>query len=65
MKLETYSLLRLPDVKKLTGLSKSSIYSRIADGTFPRQVALGPRTVVWVDSDIQNWIGKQVAASRE
>jgi len=31
-----HKLLRLPDVKSITGLSKSTIYARIAEGTFPR-----------------------------
>ena len=57
-------LLRLPQVKALTGLSKSSIYARIAEGTFPKQIPLGPRLVVWVEADIQNWISKQVLAAR-
>jgi len=57
-------LLRLPEVKATTGLSKSSIYARIAKGTFPRQIPLGSRIVVWVDADIQNWINEQVLAAR-
>ena len=57
-------LIRLPQVKLTTGLSKSSIYARIAEGTFPKQIALGPRLVVWVESDIQNWITEQVSAAR-
>ncbi|MCP9779293.1 MULTISPECIES: AlpA family transcriptional regulator [unclassified Cyanobium] len=57
-------LLRLPEVKATTGLSKSSIYARISDGTFPKQIPLGPRLVVWVEADIQNWISEQVSAAR-
>ena len=57
-------LLRLPQVKATTGLSKSSIYARISEGTFPKQIPLGPRLVVWVESDIQNWIAEQVSAVR-
>jgi len=57
-------LLRLPEVKATTGLSKSTIYARISDGTFPTQIALGPRLVVWVESDIQKWISEQVLAAR-
>ena len=56
--------LRTPQVKQITGLSKSSIYARIAEGTFPKQIPLGPRLVVWVESDIQKWIAEQVAAAR-
>jgi prophage regulatory protein len=57
-------LLRLPQVKQTTGLSKSTIYARIAEGTFPKQIPIGPRLVVWVESDIQNWISEQVSAAR-
>ena len=57
-------LLRLPQVKATTGLSKSSIYARISEGTFPKQISLGPRLVVWVEADIQNWISEQVLAAR-
>jgi len=44
--MNTAKLLRLPDVKAVTGLSKSTIYAKIADGTFPKQISLGPRIVV-------------------
>ncbi len=59
-----HKLLRLPDVKSITGLSKSTIYARIAEGTFPKQVPLGPRLVVWVESDIHNWIDAKIFAVR-
>ena len=64
MKNLQHKLLRLPEVKSTTGLSKSTIYARIAEGTFPKQISLGPRLVVWVESDIQNWISEQVTAAR-
>jgi prophage regulatory protein len=64
MKNLQHKLLRLPQVKATTGLSKSSIYARISEGTFPKQIPLGPRLVVWVESDIQNWIAEQVSAVR-
>ena len=57
-------LLRLSQVKASTGLFKSSIYARIAEGTFPKQISLGPRLVVWVEADIQKSIADQVSAAR-
>ena len=60
----TNRFLRLPEVKYLTGLSKSSIYAQIAEESFPRQIPLGSRTVVWLESDIQKWIAEQVSAAR-
>lgn len=62
-KLQT-KLLRLPQVKESTGLSKSSIYARIAEGTFQKQISIGQRLVVWLESDIQNWIAELVSAAR-
>jgi prophage regulatory protein len=58
-------LLRLKDVKSMTGLSKSTIYARLSAGSFPKQIALGPRLVCWVEADIQNWIAAQISAARE
>ena len=59
-----HKLLRLPEVKSTTGLSNSSIYARISEGTFPRQIPLGTRLVVWVEADIQKWIAEQISAAR-
>jgi len=64
MKCIQEKLLRLPQVKSITGLSKSTIYARISECTFPKQIPLGPRLVVWLESDIQKWISEQVAAAR-
>jgi prophage regulatory protein len=65
MKNLQHKFLRLQQIKSITGLSKSTIYARIAEGTFPKQIPLGPRLVVWVDSDIQNWIAEQVSAAKQ
>jgi prophage regulatory protein len=45
-----HSILRLPTVKTRTRLSRSTIYLRISQGTFPRPVHLGGRAVGWVES---------------
>ena len=60
-----HSILRLPDVKKRTGLSRSTIYLRISEGSFPRQVSLGERAVGWLEVDIQQWLQCQIESSRE
>mgnify|MGYP006281926271 CR=1 FL=1 len=64
MTIEEHKLLRLPQVKSATGLYKSGIYARISEGTFPKQVPIGHRLVVWVESGIQNWIAEQVLGAR-
>lgn len=57
-------ILRLPDVKKRTGLARSTIYLRISNGAFPKPVSLGGRAVGWLDSEIDAWIQKQIIVSR-
>jgi prophage regulatory protein len=44
--------LRLPAVIRSTGRSRSSVYADIADGLFPRQVALGPRSAGWPEHEV-------------
>lgn len=56
--------IKLREVKTLTTLSTSEIYRRIAAGTFPAQITLGPKSVVWQLSEIQAWCDAQIANSR-
>jgi len=58
-------ILRLPAVKARTGLSRSTIYLRVAQGTFPKPVSLGARAVGWVESEIQQWLEQRIEASRK
>ena len=55
---------RLPAVIARTGLSRSTIYERIANKDFPSQVRLGPNIVGWVASEIDEWLEEQVLKSR-
>jgi prophage regulatory protein len=48
----TYTILRLPAIKTNTGLSRSTIYLRIAQGEFPKPVSLGGRAVGWPASEV-------------
>jgi prophage regulatory protein len=59
------ALLRLPEVQKLSGLSRSSIYRLEATGSFPARVKLSQRATAWRESDISAWIAtRQPAVSR-
>ena len=58
-------ILRLPQVKAATGLSRSTIYAKVKAGEFPRYIALGVRSVGWLESEIQEWIDERVKASRK
>ncbi len=48
-------------VEEITGLSCSEIYRRIAAGTFPLQVSLGPKSVVWVEAEVNAWCDARIA----
>jgi len=59
------SILRLPTVKARTGLSRSTIYLRVSESTFPKPVSLGGRAVGWVEAEIQQWLEQQIEVSRK
>ena len=57
-------VLRLPQVQARTGLSRSTIHVRVANGSFPQPIRLGARAVGWLESEVDAWIREQIAASR-
>lgn len=50
------TVLRRKQVEDRTGLSRSTIYLRIQEGTFPKPVNLGGRAVGWVEEEIDTWL---------
>jgi prophage regulatory protein len=56
-----FILLRLPEVKAHTGLSRSSLYRRIAEGTFPAPVKIGARASAWSSAEIERWKADRIA----
>ena len=59
--LQNLVILRLPEVKQRCGLSRSSIYARIARGEFPRFIRLGANSVGWNAAEIDRWIADRIA----
>lgn len=53
---EKLSILRRKQVEKRTGLSRSTIYLRIQEGTFPKPVNLGARAVGWLENEVEAWL---------
>lgn len=50
-------LIRLKEVIACTGLGRSTIYNRVAEGSFPKPVSLGGcRSVAWVHEEVMGWI---------
>ena len=59
------SILRRKQVQARTGLSRSTIYARIAAGTFPRPIDLGGgRAVGWIEGEVEAWLRTRIAHSR-
>lgn len=56
--------IKLAQVKAYTSLSTSEIYRRIAAGTFPAQITLGPKSVAWLEAEVLAWCDA-LAAQRE
>lgn len=59
------SIPRRREVQARTGLSRSTIYLRISQGTFPKPVHLGGRAVGWIESEIEAWLLGQIETSRK
>jgi len=49
-------IIRLRTVLARTGLSRSTLYCKIADGTFPSQVKISVHGAGWRESAINRWI---------
>ncbi len=60
----THRFLRLSVIKNMTGLSRSTIYMRIAEKRFPKPIKLGERAVAWLESDVNAWMEQQIKSSQ-
>lgn len=56
-------LVRLPEVRFLTGLGKSSIYEGVKAGTFPQAVRVTDYAVAWRKSEVDQWIASRPSAA--
>ena len=58
-------IIRLRTVLDRTGLSRSTVYRKIADGTFPAQIRISVHGAGWHESAINEWIADPMAYGRE
>jgi prophage regulatory protein len=52
-------ILRMPDVLRMTGLSRTTLWRRVRAGQFPRPIRLGgpqSRAVGWLKEEVEEWI---------
>jgi prophage regulatory protein len=57
-------VLRLPQVRQVTGLGRSMIYQLEAERRFPRRIKIGARAVGWLQDEVQAWVAARVKRSR-
>jgi prophage regulatory protein len=56
--------IKRQEVESITGLSCTEIYRRVAADKFPKQVTLGPKSVVWIESEVLTWCEERIAECR-
>ena len=52
----TQRIIRLSEVISRTGMSRSSIYERIKDGSFPSPIKITNHAVGWIEKEVDAWI---------
>ena len=58
------SLIRLPEVQRITGYSKAWIYRLMAEQRFPSSIKIGSRAIAFIESEIDEWISERIESSR-
>ena len=61
---EPQRILRLAQVREVTGLGRSCIYHLQAQKKFPQRIKIGVRAVGWIESEVHQWVAKRIAQSR-
>lgn len=59
---ENDRVLRISEVIKTTGLSRTSIYEGVKANTFPTPIKLSARSIGFLQSEISNWLQEKVDA---
>jgi len=55
-------IIRRREVEQRVGLSRSAIYRRIAEGTFPKPVTIGQgKAVGWLSGEIEDFLARCIA----
>lgn len=59
------SIIRLKTVLERTGLSRSTLYRKIQQGTFPKQIRISERCAGWRQSAVSEWLRNPMFYSSE
>lgn len=53
-------ILKIYEVVQKCNLSRATIYKKVKEGTFPRQIKLSERSSGWLESEVDQWIENKV-----
>lgn len=59
------NIIRLKEVIRRTGLSRSTIYSLMSKDQFPKQVQITERCIGWSEDIIHDWILQKLEQKRK
>ena len=61
----TERMLTRRDVEQATGFSRSSLYRKMRENSFPLPIKTGERAVRWPESEIVEWLSERPRATGE
>ena len=53
------AIMRRPEVVRMLGISRGTLYRWMSTGNFPRPIRLGPASIAWRRSDIDEWLASR------
>jgi prophage regulatory protein len=60
-----HKILRFPAVQSESGYSRSTVYLRIGQGLWPKQINLGPRCVGWTADEVASLNAARIAGKSD
>ena len=70
-----HRFIRLPEVLSRTGFGRTSVYRKMAEGTFPKSLKLGgppkdpnkfdSRAIGWIEDEVDQWIQDRIEDRQE
>lgn len=63
-KREDKRFIRVPEVLRKVGISRTTLYELIKRGSFPNKVKISLRSVAFVESEVDEWIERTICDSR-
>ncbi len=61
---KTEKFLRIKEVQRFSGLSRSQIYALVAKGKFPRQIKLSEKASAWLLSELEAWMSERIGGRK-